>query len=157
MGCSEGRGLREEDQDLPKDRRWTHGKIVEPLPFHWVRGQGDIVPLKTKDWEGLVDIKTMSGQAFRAPVLPEAFAHKYVCQINIYMDLFDIGQAMILGVNKDSPHDFKEILFVRNQSLIDAIYRKWKFVSECFDNDSPPTVEDNEKYALPEIEEVNNE
>lgn len=120
-----------------------------PQDHHWVTGSGDVAPLVTPRWQGIVDIKTMSSHQFKQHKLPDWAATKYLCQINIYMDLFDEEQGMILGVNKDAPHDFKEFLYTRDQELIDAIYSKWKFVSECIDNDVVPTEEDNEQFALP--------
>jgi hypothetical protein len=129
-----------------------------PKPFHWVRGQGDIAPLVTPEWTGLVDIKTMNSNSFKGAVggsLPAGFAHKYYCQIQIYMDLFDLDQALILGVNKDAPHDFCELTYVRNQDIIDAIYAKWRFVSDCLQRDIVPSSADDKTYALPTINEVN--
>jgi hypothetical protein len=72
------------------------------------------------------------------------------------MDLFDLEQAMILGGNKDTPHDFKELTFVRNQPLIDAVYRKWEFVGDCLEGGTLPSEDDVVEFALPEIKEVEN-
>ena len=83
-------------------------------------------------------------------VLP--FADKYECQFNIYMDLFDEDQAMLLAVNKDTPHDFKEFVFERDQNLIDAIYAKWEFVSLSLEADEPPVPDDDRAFALPEMQ-----
>lgn len=128
------------------------GDPVYP-PYHWVTGSGDIAPMRTPRWTGIVDIKTIGGAQFKecqaTKKLPPRFDSKYTAQINIYMDLFDQDKGMILGVNKDSPHDFIEFQFNRNQKLIDAIYTKWRFVSECLDEGIEPTEEDNKKFALP--------
>lgn len=121
----------------------------EPAPFHWVRGSGDIVPLVAPGgWTGLVDIKTMSSQQFKQNVIPAWAAAKYECQMNVYMQLFDQPQAMILAVNKDAPHDFKEYIFDRNQSLIDTIFKKWEFVSGCLDLGIAPIEDDNDMFPL---------
>lgn len=123
------------------------------LPYHWVTGSGDIAPMTTPRWTGIVDIKTIGGAQFKecqtTKKLPPRFDSKYTAQINIYMDLFDQEKGLILGVNKDSPHDFIEFQFERNQQLIDAIYAKWHFVSECLDNGTVPTEEDDKRFALP--------
>lgn len=123
-----------------------------PLPYHWVTGQGDIAPLETKRWRGIVDIKTIGGDQFKVckdtKRLPVRFEKKYLCQIQIYMDLFNEDRGLILGVNKDSPHDFIEFQFTCDQKLVDAIYAKWKFVSECLDNKTTPTEEDDKRFAL---------
>jgi len=131
-------------------------ELVKPKPFHWIKGQGDIAPLITPNWTGLVDIKTMSENHFKLATLPESFALKYICQMNIYMELFDLDQSMILAVNKNGSHDFKEITFVRNQLLIDAIFAKWDFVSACLQKGIPPTPADDDKFALPTVAELNN-
>jgi hypothetical protein len=129
----------------------TSGMITHIFaPYHWVHGAGDIVPFVGKDWSGLIDIKTMGSHAFNAPGLPSNFADKYIAQVNIYMHLFDVEQALFLCVNKDNSA-FKEITFVRNQPLIDAILLKWKFVADCIDRDIIVTEEDDIEYALPTI------
>lgn len=126
-----------------------HNRWGRPAPYHFVTGSGDMAPLVTPKWQGIVDIKTMSSHQFKLGTLPEWAAAKYTCQINIYMDLFDEEHGMILAVNKDAPHDFKEFTFQRDQALIDAIYRKWHYISQCLDEAVLPTEEDNEQYILP--------
>ena len=126
---------------------------IGPQPYHWVTGSGDFAPLRAPRWTGIVDIKTIGGAQFKECVtskkLPPRFDAKYTAQINIYMDLFDEEKGLILGVNKDSPHDFIEFQFNRNQELIDAIYAKWRFVSGCLDKGEEPTEEDNKQFTLP--------
>lgn len=118
-------------------------------PYHWVKGAGDIAPLRLPTHgEYLVDFKTMGSRQFKAPGLPQGFEEKYEAQINIYMDLFDLEKALIVGINKDTGHEFKEIEFVRNQPLIEAIFRKWEFVSECIDSGVAPTKLDCDHFAL---------
>jgi hypothetical protein len=46
------------------------------------------------------------------------------------MSLFDLDRALIVGVQKDSPHELKEFEYHKNQELIDAIYDKWHRTSE---------------------------
>lgn len=120
-----------------------------PQPFHWVTGSADIAPLVLpKLWQGIVDFKTMGSGMFKQGGIP--FADKYECQINIYLDLFEEERALIVGINKDSPHDFKEWEFVRNQPLIDAIYDKWEYVSAALDGGVELTTKDDENWpALP--------
>lgn len=36
---------------------------------------------------------------------------------------------------------FKEVLYERNQPLIDAVYTKWEYVSECIESGETPTNE----------------
>ena len=115
--------------------------------FHYVRGQGDVAPLVMPTWNGLVDIKTMNADDFKRGLSQSRFANKYLAQINIYMDLFDLDQAMILAVDKGSSA-FAEYTFVRDQKLIDQIYAKWQRVGTLLDNNQKPTPEDDEAFAL---------
>ena len=90
-------------------------------PFHAVIGNADVAPWVFKDQPYIVDFKTMSSRSFQQVTLPSGFAAKYECQMNIYMDLFEYDRALIVAVNKDTPHDFKEFEFRRNQPLIQMI------------------------------------
>lgn len=109
-------------------------------PFHYATGSADIAPCAIPGLgDYLVDIKTMGAHDFKQQSLPTWCAAKYECQINIYMDWFDLEKAIILCVSKDSPHTFKEYEFTRNQSLIDTIYNKWKLVGDCLEiGEIPP-------------------
>lgn len=107
------------------EKRWAEG------PYGWATGSADIAPCAIPGGDYLVDIKTMRASDFKQQSLPSWCATKYECQINIYMDWFDLDEALILCVCKDSPHEFKEFLFNRNPSLIDAIYKKWRLAGEC--------------------------
>lgn len=121
-----------------------------PKPYHWTTGSGDIAPLVLPSkWEGVVDFKTMGSQQFKQPGIPSWIGDKYECQINIYMDFFDLEHGLIVAINKDSPHDMKEFEFVRNQPLIDAIYEKWEFISDCIDHDVEITEDDDNYHPLP--------
>jgi hypothetical protein len=121
-------------------------------PFHWATGSGDVAPcVIPTQGDFVVDFKTMSSHQFRASGIPDWAAAKYEAQINIYMDWFDTERALIVALNKDSPHDMKEFEFVRNQPLIDAIYNKWEFVSECLDADEAPSALDDEMFDLGEF------
>ncbi len=115
--------------------------------FQAVAGAGDIAPLEAPGWTGLVDIKTMSAQNYARPQIPEFFADKYECQMNIYMFLFDLGEAMILAVNKDTG-EFREVIYQRNLSLINTLIEKWQFVGACLDADEAPTKADNDMFDL---------
>lgn len=108
-------------------------------PFQWATGSADIAPCRIPvHGDFLVDIKTMGSHDFRQNNLPAWCASKYECQINVYMDWFDLDRAIILCVSKDSPHDFKEFEYHRNQPLIDSIYDKWKLVGRCLENEVEP-------------------
>lgn len=128
---------------------WGFRDTMKPKPYQWVVGSGDIAPLKTPKWQGIVDIKTMSSNQFKQNKIPDWAADKYLCQLNMYMHLFDEDKALILAVNKDAPHDFKEFSYIRDQQLIDAIFKKWNFVGECIATETVPTKQDDKEYSLP--------
>ncbi len=123
--------------EAPGTRVWGMNGDGSPKPYHFSQGKADVARCSIpKHGDYLIDIKTMNAIDFRTPGLPHRFHYKYVAQINIYMDFFDMEKAIILKVQKDSPHDFAEVELVRNQPLIDAIYEKWKItglhVAELF-------------------------
>lgn len=115
------------------------GKAGPPEDWNWVNGHGDVAPCEIPEHgQYLVDFKTMKSIDFKHSKCPAWTAAKWECQVNIYMDFFDLDQALILGILKDSPHDFKEFEFKRNQPLIDAIYEKWALVSLCIEEEIEP-------------------
>lgn len=135
--------------ETAEEQAVAHGTGQAYKPYHWATGSGDVAPCSIPEYgDYVVDYKTMSAMQFRTAGIPDWAAHKYEAQINIYMDFFEIDQGLILAINKDSPHDFKEFEFVRNQPLIDAIYEKWQFVSECLDQGEAPIDLDNEVFVL---------
>jgi len=128
-------------------RVWTE-ENGEPKAYNWCRGSADIAPVKIpRHGEFLVDFKTMGSFDFKRMQLPDWSAAKYEAQMNIYMDFFDLEQAIIVGINKDSPHELKEFIFNRNQPLIDTIYNKWQYVSECLEDGTIP--DPSQEWELP--------
>lgn len=121
------------------DERW-----VIPSPFHWATGSADVAPCEIPGHGPyLIDFKSMGAHDFKRNDAPQWAVDKWECQVNIYMDWFGLDKALIIGILKDSPHDFKEFEFELNQPLVDAIYSKWKLVSACLDeNLVPPEEED---------------
>ena len=124
---------------------YAWGPSKKPAPFHAVSGSGDLAPLEAPGWTGLVDYKTMNSRNYSMAGIPPSFDAKYECQINIYMDLFDQDEGIILPINKDTG-EFKEFLYERNQPLVDAIYERWEFVSACLDAGDPPSKADEEMF-----------
>ena len=120
-------------------------------PWNACTGSADVAPWNHKGHDYIVDFKTMGSRSFQRPNLPEGFAEKYTCQMNIYMDFFNYERALIVAINKDTPHDFKEFEFRRDDKLVEAIYAKWKFVAECIEAGERPDTDDDEHFALPEI------
>lgn len=136
------RGYKGWDEEVkPRYFGYNHGGVTAiHKPFHYATGQADVAPCRIPvHGDYLVDIKTMGAHDYKQIQLPGWCAPKYECQINIYMDWFDLEKAIILCVQKDSPHAFKEFEFMRNQPLIDAIYSKWRLVGACLEaGEEPP-------------------
>ncbi|MEM3097561.1 MAG: hypothetical protein QXU32_02430 [Nitrososphaerales archaeon] len=78
----------------------------------------------------LVDIKTMTSRTFSQNGLPEYLRHKYESQVQIYMFLEGIDRSIILIVEKDSPHRFKEVYVQRDNDRILSIIDGWKHVAD---------------------------
>ncbi len=133
------------DKETARVQITEHGLSAgdwKPAAWHAATGSGDVAPLETPNWKGVVDYKTMNSANFAQAKIPRYYTAKYECQINIYMDFFDEEEAIILPINKDSC-EFKEFLYARNQPLIDIIYEKWEFVSACISAESAPTIDDD--------------
>lgn len=121
------------------DENCDCGGNDRPKAFHWATGSADVAPCDIPGHgEFCVDFKTMGSFDYKRTGLPDWCAAKYECQINVYMDFFDLERGLIVCVNKDSPHDMKEFVFERNEKLIDEIYDKWKLVSEWLDEGFVP-------------------
>lgn len=129
-----------DDIEVKGMTRWKDG------PYGWSRGAADIAPCEVPGHgKFLIDIKTMGAHDFKLQGMPGWCAPKYESQVNIYMDWFDLDRCIILCVCKDSPHDFKEFEFKRNQPLIDTIYKKWELVKDCLDQG----IEPPDTYEMP--------
>jgi hypothetical protein len=95
-----------------------------------------VVDLPSKETY-LVDIKTMHPYDFSLDKLPQRFERKYIAQINIYLDIFNIDNGLFLCVDKGSGA-FKEIVVQKQPLLVDALYQKFQFVGESIYNKIPP-------------------
>lgn len=123
---------------------------LDARPFHACTGAADVAPINIPRYgEYLVDFKTMASAHYKAVTLPPFFAEKYECQINIYLDFFDLDKALVVGINKDTPHDMKEFEYRRNDELVAAIYDKWKFVADCLEHGDRPSDIDDANFPLP--------
>lgn len=119
-----------------------------PKPWNWATGSADIAPCKIPH-HGLfvVDFKTMNTLDYKRNHPPERFADKWECQLNVYMDWFDLERGLVVAVQKDSPHEMKEFEYRRNEPLIAAIYEKWNIVAQCLDEGIEPPAD--EEFPLP--------
>lgn len=130
-------------------RKWdSQGRKITnvvPAPYHWVRGSADVAPVTIpRHGEFLVDFKTTSSHDFTRQGAPHWAADKWESQVNIYMDLFNLDRALIVCIQKDSPHDFREIEYHRNQPLIDTLYSRWHQVSHALNTEAE--LSDEEDY-----------
>jgi hypothetical protein len=135
------------DEGAIEAKRWKvwdwNAPGEDPLPWHWATGSADVAPCSVPQFEDVVvDFKTMGNHDFKRKDLPDAYAAKYEAQLNIYMDWFDLETGLIVGIQKDTPHALKEYEFKRNQPLIDAVYEKWHYVSDCLRDGEAPDVKD---------------
>lgn len=130
--------------------RKKSGDAVFPEAWHWATGSGDIAPATLPGFgEQLVDYKTMNAGDYKRNEPPGWTADKWECQLNIYMDWFDLEDAVLVGVLKDNPHEMKEFHYTRNDPLIDAIYEKWHIVSDCLDaGERPPEPDDKDSFEV---------
>lgn len=83
----------------------------------------------------LVDIKTASTTTFNKIEQMDLF-EKYRAQVNIYGDSVGKKNMLILVVQKDSPHKFREIQIQYDASLLFDIYTRWITVAEMLDADT---------------------
>lgn len=81
--------------------------------------------------------------AGRFPV-PPYFMDKYMAQFQVYMDLGDDEpqeEGLMLFLEKQSPHRFREILIKRDENLLQTIYRKWDRVLEAIEFSDPSMLD----------------
>jgi hypothetical protein len=105
------------------------------------RGSCDIARcyLPTQKDPLLVDFKTMNARYFAMDPLPKDLLDKWTLQVNCYMDwLGDVKRAIIVGIKKDSPHEFREIIIDYNPDLLVPVYSKWTEVIDAIQQQRIP-------------------
>jgi hypothetical protein len=129
-------------------RHLGHVGDIPWMPWHWSTGLIDIADCDIPGHGvAVVDFKTMNTMDFKRNAPPERFGDKWECQLNIYMDWTGCETAFIIGIDKGTPHSFKEFMYDRNQPLIDAIYAKWQLVSSCVTEGVTPPLD--EEWPMP--------
>lgn len=81
----------------------------------------------------LVDIKSAGAGTFNSIENTDLFL-KYRAQVNLYGYLSDRENMLILVVQKDSPHNFREIQIQRDTDLLTEIFLRWNNVAERIDS-----------------------
>lgn len=104
---------------------------------------------------GTLDIRSMkmpNGQSMPVEIksagygasIPQHFMDKYIAQLNVYMDV-GCGepqeQGLLLILEKQSPHRFREILVKRDEILLSQIYRRWNHVLEAVEFGDPSMLQ----------------
>ena len=99
----------------------------------------------------LVDIKTMNKESFGNP--DDRLMEKYNAQVNCYGDWLGIEKMMILAICKDNPHDFREFIVQRNESVLQEIYTRWGQAADLLYSDGslPSPFLDLEELSPPHI------
>lgn len=89
----------------------------------------------------LVDMKTMNKREFEQKMPNEHTFKKWEAQVNCYMDWVGAERAMILAIEKDSPHRFREFQIQRKPGLLATIYERWQYVTDAMRERNPPPCE----------------
>jgi hypothetical protein len=113
-------------------------KIERDSGYAMGSGTGDLVNVEIPGhgtW--LVDIKTMNKVEFEQGASENNLA-KWTAQVNCYGDWFGLEKMMILAICKDSPHNFREYIIERDDTLLEEIYEKWIYVTHCIDEGTEP-------------------
>ena len=87
----------------------------------------------------LVDVKTMHSRMYAQDGLPLSLRDKYEAQVKIYLAFAQLDEAIILQVEKDGPHRFKEYMVRADPDLVDGIVAKWE---DVVDHEAAGTVPD---------------
>jgi hypothetical protein len=119
-----------EKDDIEKELRFQDHKW-------WARGFADIakcdIPGKGSY---LIDFKTMNSYSYQKPA--ESLLAKWQLQVACYMAWDNrVESAIIIGIQKDTPHEFKEFVFNRDDKILEPVYEKWNIVADALKNDQP--------------------
>lgn len=108
----------------------------------WGKGSADIasctIPGKG---EYLIDWKTMNARMFAMEPTGtqlEPILLKYKYQVNMYMHWTGKERTIIVGVEKDTPHNFREFVFDFEPALLEPVYEKWDAVAAAIRTGTPP-------------------
>lgn len=89
----------------------------------------------------LIDWKTMNSRIFGyEPDQPQlaAILEKYRYQVNCYMHWTGRERCIIVGIEKDTPHAFREFVYEYDPDLLAPVYNKWDIVAACLRSGIPP-------------------
>jgi hypothetical protein len=105
----------------------------------WVRGFAD---LGRVDIPGsgtfLVDYKTVASRLYSMSQLPHGKEEQYRAQVALYLEMEDLDEALIVFLEKDNPHRFKELRVQRDGALVDDVMEGWERVADAVAAGEPP-------------------
>ncbi len=97
-----------------------------------VRGFPDIERCIVPNHEPvLVDIKTVNAHVYGLAYLPDRLQEHYTAQVNLYLNFAGLNKGILLMVEKDHPHRFKEIEIDRDDDLVAKIVGRWESVVDA--------------------------
>lgn len=113
-------------------------KISTEIGSADVAGVADLVDVEIPGYgKWLIDMKTMRKDDF-GHGLDQHKQLQYNAQLNIYGDLLNCDQMMILAIEKDSPHRLREFIIPKDTHLVADIYDRWTYTSHCLEIDTEP-------------------
>lgn len=119
-----------DEQEIEKEYDF-HFETAAGNPYR-VRGFIDIARCKVPNrGTYLVDIKTMNARIYAQQDLPATTMEKYEAQVKLYLEFEELDEAIILCVEKDSPHRFKEIIVKRDPDFVAEIIERWEGVADA--------------------------
>lgn len=114
----------------------------------WAKGSADIgkcsIPGKG---DYLIDWKTMNSRMFAMDANHPSLApiiEKYRYQVNCYMEWTHMERCIIVGIEKDTPHNFREFVYEYDPDLLLPVYDKWDDVSTALRTGIAPECDHEE-------------
>ncbi|MBP7232192.1 MAG: hypothetical protein KBA28_09695 [Syntrophaceae bacterium] len=98
-----------------------------------IRGHADGI-VKINGANGVLEIKSMNANQFYSAYEPKP---EHLIQVNVYMHCLNIPRACLLYECKDN-QEMKEFFVKQDQSILQPILDKIKFVQECLKDETEP-------------------
>lgn len=80
-----------------------------------------------KEGSFVVDFKTCGSRPFKMKTEPDA---GYVAQMKLYLDWAHMERGIILYINKDSGHDYREFTVEADPAFAERVYETWDLAFE---------------------------
>lgn len=102
-----------------------------PDPTWMTSGSADVIcNIPGYDEPYLVDFKTMNSRQFaQTNDKLEHIIRKWRYQVMCYMEWLGLEQAIVVVIEKDTPHAFREIVIKYDPELLPPVYDKWTEVA----------------------------